>query len=70
MGRLVGKLHPETDSMMQCHTQARNITTNHKVEVYFTLPTLSATKVIKWNCYMDDSSKGKCNMILGRDLLV
>ena len=35
MIRLVGKLHPETYSVMQWHTQAGNITTNINIEVQF-----------------------------------
>ena len=38
---------------MQCHTQAVNITTNLKVKVYFTLPALRATDVVKWKFHVD-----------------
>ena len=54
---------------MQWHTQAVNITTNIKVEVYFTLPALSARNVVTCNCHVYDSAKGIYDMILGRDLL-
>ena len=43
MLRLVKKLSPQKYYVIQWHTQAGNITTNLKVEVYFTLPSLSAT---------------------------
>ena len=46
MGRLVEKLHPDKDSVIRCHTQPGNITTNVKVKVYFTLLALSATNVV------------------------
>ena len=63
------KLHPEEDAVMQWHTQAGNITTNHEVKVYFTLPALSVTNVMTWKCHLDDSTKGRCYMILEKDLL-
>ena len=46
MGRLVENLKIEKYAVMQWHTQAGNITTNHKVKVYFTLPTLIAKNVM------------------------
>ena len=54
---------------MQCHTQAGYITTNLKVKVYFASPETSATRIMTWNFHVDDSSKGRYNIILGRDLL-
>ena len=54
---------------MQWNTQSRNITTNIKVQVDFTIPTLSATTVMKWNCHVDESAKDRYDMILGQDLL-
>ena len=55
--------------MVQWYTQADNITTNRKVKVCSALPALSATDVLTWKCHVDDSAKGRYNMILGRDLL-
>ena len=52
---------------MQCHTKAGSITTNIKVKRYFTLPELSTTKTVTWNCHVDESAKGRYDMILGRD---
>ena len=54
---------------MQWHTQAVNITNNLKVKVDFTLPTLSTTNVVMWECHVDDSAKGRLYMILERDIL-
>ena len=34
----------------------------------FTLPTLSVTNVVIWKCHLDDSAKGRYDMILGQDL--
>ena len=53
MGRLVEKLPPEQDYVIQWHTKAINITTNIKVKVYFTLSALSATDDVAWNCHVD-----------------
>ena len=69
MGRLVKKLSPEKDAPMQWHTQSGNITANLKVKVDFTLTALSAKNVVTWECYVDDSTKGRYDMILGLDLL-
>ena len=55
--------------MMQWNTQAGNITTNLKVGVDFTLPEISANNAVTWKCCVDDFAKGRCNMILGRDIL-
>ena len=52
---------------MQWHTQAGNITTNLKVKVDFTLPELSAMNAMKR--HVDDSDKGRYDMILGQYLL-
>ena len=54
---------------MQWNTQAGNITTNLKVEVDFTLHVLSTMNVRMWKCHVDDSTKGRYDMILGQDLL-
>ena len=56
--------------MLQWHTEDGNINTNLKVEVDFTLPELSATNVMTWKYHVDDSSKGRYNMILGKYLFI
>ena len=68
MIRLVKKLSPEGDAPMLWNTQAGNIATNIKVKIDFTLPTLSKTNAVSWNFHVDDSAKGRYNMILGRDI--
>ena len=69
MGRLVEKLHTKKDDVMQWHMQAGNIITNIKAEVDFTLSELITTNVMAWEFHVDDSTKGRYNMILGRDLI-
>ena len=69
MGRIVGKLNHEKDSVMQWHTQAGNVTNNHKVKVYLTLPALSAMNFVTWKYHVDDSAKGRYDIILGIYLL-
>ena len=54
---------------MQWHTQAKNIATDLKVKVYFTLSTLNAENFVAWNCRVDESAKGRYDMILGQDIL-
>ena len=45
------------------------MTTNINVKVDFALPELSAAKIATWNFHVDDSAKGRYDMILGRDIL-
>ena len=56
MQRLVEKLCPKKDAVMQWQTQAGNITTNFKVKIDFTLPVLSATYVVTRKFHVDDSA--------------
>ena len=63
MGRLVEKLHPDKDDLMQCHTQVGNITTYIKAKVDFTLPKLSTMNVVTWKFHMGDSAKVMYDMI-------
>ena len=63
-------MHLKKYYMLQWHTEDGNINTNLKVEVDFTLPELSATNVMTWKYHVDDSSKGRYNMILGKYLFI
>ena len=69
VGRIVEKVHPEKDDVMQWHTQAGNITTNIKVEVDFTLPDISDMNVVTCKWYVDDYYKGRYDIIVGRYIL-
>ena len=46
-----------------------NITTNLKVAIDFTLLEPSAMNVVMWKCHVNDSTNGRYDMILGRDIL-
>ena len=70
IGRLVKKMHPEKDDLIQWHILAGNITTNIKVKVDFTVPALSATNAVTWKYYVDDSAKGRYDMILVQNILI
>ena len=39
------------------------------MNVDFCLPEFSATNIVTWKCHEDESSTGRYDMILGRDLL-
>ena len=54
---------------MQQNTHAENIITNLKVKIYLTLPEFSATKIILLDFHVDDSAKGRYDMVLVRDIL-
>ena len=54
---------------MHWNTQAGNITTNLKVKIYFTLLAFSMTNFVTLNFCVDDSAKGRYDMILVRYLL-
>ena len=66
MVRLVEKLYPKKDDVVQWHSQDGNITTNIKVKLDFTLPALIATNSVMWNFHLYDSAKVRYDMILGR----
>ena len=70
MGRLVENNCLEKYAVVQWYVQAKNITTNIKVKVFLTLPALSTTNVVIWRYHLDDSTKGRYNMILVRDILI
>ena len=55
--------------MLQWHIQVGSITTNLKVKIYFTLSGLSAAKIVMWNFHVNEFSKGRYDMILGRYIL-
>ena len=55
--------------MIQRHVQGGRMTENIKVTIYLKLPELSPTKIMAWNCNVDDSAKGRYDMILGIVLL-
>ena len=44
--------------------------TDLKFNVDFSLPALNATNFVTWEFYVDDSAKGKYNMILGKIFLL
>ena len=46
------------------HTHAGNITTNLQFRINFTIPEVSATKIVTWNCHVHNSAKGKYVIIL------
>ena len=67
--RTISRINPKKDAVTQWHTQAGNITTNLKVNIYMTLPGINATKNVTLNFHVDDSAKVIYNMILGRYIL-
>ena len=66
---LIEKLYPKKDAVMQCHMEAGNITTNVKAKIDFTLPELSAPNILMYNCHVDDSAKGRYEMVLHKYIL-
>ena len=54
---------------MQKHAQVGNITTNMRVKIDFTLPELSAKIIVEWNFHVNDSTKVRYDIILGRYIL-
>ena len=48
---IITELNLKRYDVIQCHTQVGHITTNLKVKINFTLPRLSATKTVTWNCH-------------------
>ena len=50
-------------------TQSGKLTTSKKVNTDFWLPEFSATKIVMLKFHVDESTNGRYDMILGRDLL-
>ena len=50
-------------------TQAGKFMISKKVNVEFSSPELSATKIVTWKFHFDESTNGKYDIILGRDLI-
>ena len=50
-------------------TQSGKLTTSKKVNIDFWLPEFSATKIVMLKFHVDESTNGRYDMILGRDLL-
>ena len=69
MVRIINKITPKKDSVIKCHTKSGKITNNLKVKIDFTLTEIIATRILTWTFHVDDSTKGRYNMILGRYLL-
>ena len=63
------KKNRKEEAVMKWHTQAGNIATNIKVKIDFTLPELSAEKIVACNFHVDNSAKGRYDMIIGRYIL-
>ena len=61
--------NPHKYYVIKWHTQAGNMTTKLKVKVDFKLTALSATNVVTCECLVDEFTKGRYDMILGRYLL-
>ena len=69
MVSLIKQITNQEDDVMQWNMQEGSITTNLKVKIYFTLPEISAKTIVTWNWHVDDSTKVRYDMILGRDIL-
>ena len=65
MRNIIEIINTKRDAVMQWNTQAVSINTNLKVKMWFTLPELSATKIVTCNCHVNDAAKGRYDMILG-----
>ena len=53
---------------MKWHNQAGSITTNLRVNIDFTSTELRATEIVTQKFHVDDSSKGRYDMILDKYL--
>ena len=69
MDNLTSKLKQKETTMNRWETQSRKFTTSTKANIYFCLPSLNATKIVTWKYHVDDPTKVRYDMILGRDLL-
>ena len=65
----IKKLKTKEDYVIKLHTQTGNLTTNLKAKIYLTLSEFSATNIDMWECHLYDFTKGRYDMIFGRDIL-
>ena len=70
MIRITKKIKNKEDDVIQWRIQAVNITTNLRVKIDLTLPEFKVKQIVMQNCHVDDYSKGRYDMILGRSLLI
>ena len=54
---------------MKWHTQGGKINTNLNIKIDLTLSELSATEMLTCDCHVDEYTKGRYDIILGRDIL-
>ena len=59
---------PVTCKVHEVKYTSRNFTKTFMVKVEFSLPVLSATKIVTWKCHMDDSLSGRYDMVIGRHI--
>ena len=70
LGKFASKLRKKKTKPQKWITQAGTIKTNQRAKVDLILPELDATKIVTWDCHVDDSLVlGRYDMIIGRDLL-
>ena len=55
---------------MESKTKAVIITTNQNLKIGFTLPEISAKRIVRQNCYVNDSAKFRYDMKLDIDILI
>ena len=69
-GKYAKKLRRKTTKPQKWVTQAGTIQTNQKAKIELILPEFDATKIVTWDCHVDDLLVlGRYDMIIGRDLL-
>ena len=70
MGKLTSKLKQIISPRITTwETQAGNLNTSQKVNIYFCIPECIATKIVSWKYHVDKKTNSRYDMILGIDLL-
>ena len=64
------KLKWKKDVATQWKMKPRKYTTNQQVKANFCLPEFSVTKIVMWECHVDDSSEIRYNMKGAQHLLM
>ena len=67
MGKLTSKLKLKESEKTMWETQAGKFTTSNKVNVNFCLSEFSVTKMVMWKFHVEEFTKSRYNMILGKD---
>ena len=70
IGKMTSKIQRKTNSTIEWQTQFTKFTTNEKVKINLCQPEFSGTKIVIWECHVDEYTTIRYDITLGKHLLV